>query len=199
MHAARVRGTLDADAVDVRRLAIAISCVILSSCSDDDPRFGDPSAIQGKNLPGAPSLDFFPTEWVANKPMPAGAVKRHAGAGQVMPSPDLSCMGCHGAPGSNGAARALFAGYIGSRRSGGPAKGADVVVIDQQGRRAEAKSDDDGFFWIGDDGNGDRPLFVAARDSANNQIRMSPSFTVGNCTSSSCHGPSTTAGYALLP
>ncbi len=178
-------------------------CASISSCSDDDPRFGDPSSIKGKTLPDSPVLDFFPTPYDAEKPTPAGAVARHKAVNQVVPTRDLSCMGCHGPPGPDtpqvGAVQALFAGWIGGRLTGEPAKKADVVVIDEDKNRFETKTDDDGFFWIASDGKPARQLFVGVRDSAVNQVRMSPGFSVGNCTASNCHGASTPAGYALLP
>lgn len=194
-----------------RAHALALAAVVgaaLVSCAEDEPRFGDPSAIRGKNVPGAggggttpaPGEEdpFFPAG-AADPPAPTVSAKDgHATAtpAQPPPTPDLGCMLCHETgPAQN---KWAYGGYA-QKKEGGPAVGATVVVL-SGGKRLATKTDADGFFWIpASEGTVAAGATAAVKDAEGNKGVMDSPFGSGNCTSTGCHGSAERGGIILVP
>lgn len=182
----------------VRFAPIAIACA-LCACGDEDPPYGAPGAIAGKQVAGVVVTDFFtgpysPTE---NVP-PTTASSAHASAPTAPKlSPDLMCLTCHATGGL--ATPAAFAGFVRAKDSNGPAAAADVVVV-TNGQRVATKTGPDGYFWLAATAAKLGPdARAAVRDTQGRTAEMSQTLANGACTSTACHGTTNAAGLVVVP
>jgi hypothetical protein len=183
----------------------------LAACvSEPEPAFGQPSAIEGKVVPGlddttaaTPTGDGGAPAKAAKlfdgEPDPAPPAKSVAQSHLNKPKtpagmvPSLACAigGCH-APNGAGPEWAI-SGYV--EKAGKPAAGAVVAAVTASGKRFAAVADADGYFWA------PGPLVTDGKAGARGQ-GTSPALMAGalrfdgggNCNKSGCHQPSTSPG-----
>jgi hypothetical protein len=191
--------SIGAGAQLARVAVVAIALAAVASCSDADPRFGDPSAIKGKRVPGVAPADFFSGGYDPNDPPPPAKdpSQVHADLRQVVLTPETRCFDCHGGAGPGQPAAA--AGYVAVKGGTSPAPFADVALVSGEGRFA-GKTGKDGFFWIPAGPSPPAPGGrVAVRDADGRTGEMKQTLPSGACTSSSCHGPKEAAGVVVVP
>jgi hypothetical protein len=186
-------------AIDMRRSCVLIALAI-AACSDEDPNYGAPSSIKGKDVPGVPVTEFFTGPYNATEnALGVSPTDVHASRQLVALTPDLACFSCHGGQPTMPGNPAAFAGFVRLNGTNQPAANADVVVV-SGGQRLATKSGKDGFFWIsaaaGKLGSDAR---VAVRDSQGRISEMKQQLPNGGCTASSCHGPTEITGVAVVP
>ncbi|HEY8079739.1 MAG TPA: hypothetical protein VIF62_36665, partial [Labilithrix sp.] len=99
----------------MRRFALAVVATVLAACSDEDPNYGAPGAIEGKQVTGVVAAEFFtgPYDATANAPQTT-ATQAHTAAAPAAPklSPDLPCLTCHATQGGGIGTPAAFAGFV---------------------------------------------------------------------------------------
>jgi hypothetical protein len=187
-----------------------LAAAVLAACvAEPEPAFGQPSAIEGKVVPGlegttaatpkgdggAPAKAAKLFEGETDPAPPAkSAAQSHAGKpGTPGMAPSLACAlaGCHG-PNHAGPEWAI-SGYV--EKAGKPAAGAVVAAVTASGKRFAAVADADGYFWA------PGPLVTdgkaGARGGTTGPALMAgalPSDAGGNCNKSGCHQPSTSPG-----
>jgi hypothetical protein len=188
----------------VLRQAVWLASALLAlafavGCAEEEPRFGGPSAIRGKAIPGAgggggstssgemPGEDdpFFPAD-AADPPAPRmTASAAHADAGQPEVTPSLACLPCHG-PAT--AKPWSFGGYVRKKEADEPAAGAVVAVLRPDGKRVAAAADGEGYFWLPlEEGAVVAGTRTAVKDAAGRKAEMAAPFADGSCAGTSCH------------
>jgi hypothetical protein len=183
----------------MRRWSLLV-VISIAACSDEDPNYGAPSSIEGKEVPGVPAVEFFTAPYDANEnALGKSPTQTHVDLKQIPLGPNVACFGCHGGlPGQPGST-AAFAGYVRLNGTENPAANADVVVV-SGGKRIATKSGSDGFFWIAQSaGTLGADARVAVRDSQGRISEMKQALASGGCTAQNCHGPSEVTGIAVVP
>ena len=194
-------------------IIIAAACApSLSSCTSEDPPFGDPGAIEKQNFrgaPGAPSsasggtgnnLAPFPGPYdQANPPAPLNGQKAadvHLAKANITLAPTLACMGCHKPGDPLSQTKWAFAGYASTApgKLDPPLANGEVVVTSGTKVIAHVKTSIDGYFWApADKGPVPADAKTSVRDKDGAISDMVGALVIqgqgsGDCNNANCHG-----------